>query len=176
MLRPTQVSETLSEDDLTFEITSETPRVTTHGLTSASFGGPTSKYGCYVPPNNLEALACEMRVPPSDSWGAVEAVQPTGDPPGPPRKKLQESETPLIASIYYGDLVYSFLIVWYPFGNHAVPHGQPAREFRPCEAGRLVELALRACSYPMSVPHRFSGVGRPVPTGLVPLAYLIYHH
>jgi len=72
--------------------------------------------------------------------------------------------------------VYSFLIVWYPFGNHAVPHGQPAREFRPCEAGRLVELALRACSYPMSVPHRFSGVGRPVPTGLVPLAYLIYHH
>ena len=39
-----------SEDDLTFEITSETPRVTTHGLTSASFGGPTSKYGCYVPP------------------------------------------------------------------------------------------------------------------------------
>ena len=36
---------------------------------------------------DLEALACEMRVPPSDSWGAVESVQPTGDPLAPPRKK-----------------------------------------------------------------------------------------
>lgn len=40
--------------------------------------------------NDLEALACEMRVPPSDSWGAVEAVQPsTGDPPAPPGKKVR---------------------------------------------------------------------------------------
>jgi hypothetical protein len=44
--RRTQVSVTLSEDDLTFEITSVTLRVATHGLTSSSFGGPTSKNGC----------------------------------------------------------------------------------------------------------------------------------
>ena len=39
----------------------------------------------------------------------------------------------------------------------------------------LVELALSgACSYPSSVPHRFSGVGHPVHTGSVPLAYLLF--
>ena len=38
---------------------------------------------------DLEALACEMRVPPSDSWGAVESVQPTGDPLAPPSKKVR---------------------------------------------------------------------------------------
>ena len=129
-----------SEDDLTFEITSETPRVTTHGLTSASFGGPTSKYGCYVPPNNLEALACEMRVPPSDSWGAVEAVQPTGDPPAPPRKKLQESETPLIASIF---LSYSMVPIRQPCGTTwatraGVPSLRGRSASRACPTGLLL--------------------------------------
>ena len=107
---------------------------------------------------DLEALACEMRVPPSDSWGAVESVQPTGDPLAPPRKK----DVRRADAVRDLECVETPFILWYLFGNHAVPHGQPAREFRPCEAGRLVELALRACSYPMSVPHRFSGVGRPV--------------
>jgi hypothetical protein len=66
--RRTQVSETPSEDDLTFEITSVTLRVATHGLTSASFGGPTSKYGCYVPRRRVSLGAPNDVGVPTDSW------------------------------------------------------------------------------------------------------------
>ena len=90
----------------------------------------------------------------------------------PSRPSPQERcETPL-------ECVYTPFILWYLFGNHAVPPGLLGN---PCGSSAfarpvgLVELALRgACSYPSSVPHRFSGVGHPVPTGLptglVPLA------
>jgi hypothetical protein len=61
--RRTQVSVTLPEDHLTFEITSETLRVPTHGLTSASFGGPTPKYGCYVPRRRVSLGAPNDVVP-----------------------------------------------------------------------------------------------------------------
>ena len=100
---------------------------------------------------DLEALACEMRVPPSDSWGAVESVQPTGDPLAPPRKK----DVRRADAVRDLECVDTPFILWYLFGNHAVPPGLLGN---PCGSSAfarpvgLVELALRgACSYPSSV-------------------------
>jgi len=114
------VSLTLSEDDLTFEITSETLRVPTHGLTSASFGGPTPKYGCYVPRRRVSLGAPNDVVVPTVPWRVGLRQRPRSSrlrdasPPfglmgsgrgrstygRPPRPSLQESATPLIASIF----------------------------------------------------------------------------